>query len=217
MTMKRLMIGCFLSVSMIATPAFAQVKIGDTGVKVKTGDTEVTAGENGTTTKTGDTEVETGEDGTRVRTKKKVKKKVKRKHVRKTKRKLKARGAVVCKGTNDITLDGQEITGKVGVEVRGACNITIKNSVIKTKKLGALIQGSGDITLINTVVQSRGAGLKIQGSGDITLVDSEVVGKPALVIQGSGDISAKGTTINKGIKITGTGEFEDKGGNTIEK
>ncbi len=132
---------------------------------------------------------------------------------------LRKRGPVHCKDAEDIVLDKVLIEAKeVAVRISGACDVVIKNSVIKGGVHALLIEGSGDIELVNSTVDSAGSAVTIQGSGDVSLTGATVTGqKTAVLLQGSGNVSAKDTRFQGKKVVQGTGEYEDRGGNTWKK
>jgi hypothetical protein len=70
------------------------------------------------------------------------------------------------------------------------------NSVIKGSAHAILIEGSGDIELTSSTVESEGSAVTIQGSGNVSARDTSFQGKKV---------------------VQGTGEYEDRGGNTWKK
>ena len=76
----------------------------------------------------------------------------------------------------------------------------------------------GDIEVVNSTIESAGSAITIQGSGDVSLSGATVTGqKTAVLIQGSGNVSAKDTRFQGKKVVQGTGEYEDRGGNSWKK
>ncbi|MBW2734779.1 MAG: right-handed parallel beta-helix repeat-containing protein [Deltaproteobacteria bacterium] len=106
-----------------------------------------------------------------------------------------ARGPLVCKGSQNIKLKGQEINAaKDAITVKGACDITLIDCRVTAGRHAINVRGSGDIRLLRTTVQG---------------------GKTALRIEGSGTVYAKKSTIIGRIQKKGAGDFKDQGGNTL--
>jgi len=186
--------------------ALAQkIKVGPGGVSVETPNTKVEVDDDRTAvnTRRGGVRVETG--GKRDTAQPPAVSKLPR------------HKAVVCKGTRDLRVKGKAIRGKVGVEVRGACDIFIQDSHIIADRVGAKLSGSGDIKLVDTTIIAP-EGLALMGAGTIYLerctVDASEAG---ISITGAGDVAMKDSKVKGEIVVTGTGEVTDQGGNTFEK
>jgi hypothetical protein len=131
---------------------------------------------------------------------------------------LKKRKPVTCTTTKDIVLDKVIIEADgPAATIMGSCDIIIKNSVIRTTGNALVVMGSGDITVTNSTIESGAGALVVLGSGDFDVRGSQITGDVAVQIDGSGDVAAQGSRFRGNKVIRGTGEYEDKGGNTWEK
>lgn len=106
-----------------------------------------------------------------------------------------ARGPLVCKGSQDIKLEGQTINAtKDAVTVKGACDLKLIDCRVIAGRHAINVRGSGDVRLLRTTVQG---------------------GKTAIRIEGAGTVYAKKSTIIGRIQKKGSGDFKDEGGNTL--
>lgn len=181
---------------------------GPGGTHVRAGNTDVRVGPDGRTrVRTGNTRVRTGAGGTRVHTG--------GTHVHagghtavntgggvvvsvgKPRSGLKNRGALVCGGSKDMVIRNRYISAKnTAIIVKDACTLKLINCHIVGGKFGIRVMGSGDVILKNSYVQGR---------------------KAALVIKGAGDVNASSTTIYGKIRTGGSGDFNNKGKNKINR
>jgi hypothetical protein len=106
------------------------------------------------------------------------------------------RAPIVCTGLQSVVIDGQAVEGGgITVDARGACVITIRNSLI--------VSGQNAI--------------KILGSALIVVDNSIIVGENAfLASQGATVLSAAKTVFHGKRTIQGAFALIDRGGNTFE-
>ncbi len=141
-----------------------------------------------------------------------------KKKTRKTATQKKARGAVVCNLTDDVFVKDRSISVEgIALEVKGSCDVIVRDSVVASESTAARVSGSGDIALHDTQVTAKKVAIEVRGSGDVVLDGAAISGPIAIRISGTGDVVAKNSTIEGEIVIAGTGEFEDRGGNTITR
>ena len=104
--------------------------------------------------------------------------------------------SIVCSGAEDIRIENRQLEfAQDGIVVMGACDIVIVNSTISAGRHALVVTGSGDIVLENSTV---------------------VGGAAAAIITGSGDVTARGSSMVGGIQVTGSGDFNDEGGNSLQ-
>ncbi len=173
---------------------------GPGGTHVRAGNTDVRVGPNGARVRAGNTRVQTGAGGTHVRvggttsvhTGKGVVV-----SVRKPRPGLKNRGALVCGGSKDLVIRNRYISApNTAILVKDACTLKLINCHIVGGKFGIRVTGSGDVILKNSYVQGK---------------------KAALVIKGAGDVNASKSTIYGKIRTSGSGDFNNKGKNSINR
>jgi hypothetical protein len=98
--------------------------------------------------------------------------------------------------SGSVVIDGRSIeTAGMAIDVRGSCQLTIRNSRIV----------------------SGGTALRIRGSAVVTIEDSIIAGERVVLgLRGSAVLTASGTYF-KGIReIDGSLKYQDRGGNTWE-
>ena len=106
------------------------------------------------------------------------------------------RDPILCKGADRVVLDGQSIAdGGITIDVRGSCQLTIRNSLI--------VSGRNAIT--------------IAGSAVVTVDNSIIVGENAVIMQhGAGVLSSANSVFHGKLDTQGAFQYIDRGGNTFE-
>lgn len=123
-------------------------------------------------------------------------------------------GPLVCMDEEGLVIENAliDVAGE-GPTVQGTCKIRIVNTRIIAGRVGLLVNGGGEIEIANSEVTGQDGAMHVKGSGNIVAKDSVFAGGG--LISGSGNISAERCRFVHGrISRTGSGEFEDKGGNT---
>jgi hypothetical protein len=107
-----------------------------------------------------------------------------------------SRAPLVCERATKILIDGQSIEDSgLTINARGACEITIRNSLI--------VSGQNAITILGNAV--------------VTVDNSIIVGQNAVIVQrGKGVISAGNTIFHGNTDFSGSSHFIDRGGNVFE-
>ena len=103
---------------------------------------------------------------------------------------------IVCSGNSPVVIDGKSLeTASTAIDVRGSCQITIRNSRIVAGQNAIVIRGSAEVTLEDSII-----------AGDNALV----------VLNGSARVTVSGTYFKGDTDIRGSWQFIDHGGNTWE-
>ncbi|MBI5501992.1 MAG: right-handed parallel beta-helix repeat-containing protein [Deltaproteobacteria bacterium] len=127
-------------------------------------------------------------------------------------------GTVYCtSGTH--TIDGLivDVPDAVGVDVAGACNLTLTNCTISraTGEPAAQVAGAAQATFTDcTITAASGQGLWVAGASALTLNNTQVTGRPAAYVAGSATLIATGSTAHGRVTVAGGGHVQDQGGNT---
>lgn len=107
-----------------------------------------------------------------------------------------ARAPVVCTAAQGVVIDGQSIeAGGISIEARGACVVTIRNSLIVAGQSAIKITGGAFVRLDNSIVIGQGA---------------------VIATQGAAVVSAANTVFHGRRQTTGAFVYFDRGGNTWE-
>ncbi|MEO7735833.1 MAG: dockerin type I domain-containing protein [Kofleriaceae bacterium] len=89
-----------------------------------------------------------------------------------------ARAPIVCTGGTRVVIDGQSLEDEgITIDARGACQITIKNSLIVSGKNAITIVGTATITVDNSVIVGQTAVISQRGSGVLSAANSKFHGK----------------------------------------
>jgi hypothetical protein len=109
-----------------------------------------------------------------------------------------SRAPLVCERATQILIDGQSIEDSgngITIDARGACKITIRNSLI--------VSGHNGITILGNAV--------------VSVDNSIIVGQNAAIVQhGRGVLSARDTVFHGNTDFQGPSHFIDRGGNVFE-
>ncbi len=167
---------------------------------VRAGNTDVRVGPDGVRVRAGNTRVQTGSGRTHVHVGSSTSVRTGGDivvSVRKPRPGLKNRGALVCGGSKDLVIRNRYISApNTAILVKDSCTLKLINCHIVGGKFGIRVTGSGDVILKNSYVQGR---------------------KAALVIKGAGDVNASRSTIYGKIRTSGSGDFNNKGKNSINR